>query len=110
MCLKSLYDIFLFKMVYNSGFRHGWKSALSKIEQPETSDLFLRANTLLPYPDVGLKNSDDEANKEDDEGEDADEEEEVTEEVQVEKDRPQASEQPEPTARKEDVPEQPSSS
>jgi multidrug efflux pump subunit AcrB len=24
-----------FKLVYNSGFRHGWKSALSKTEQPE---------------------------------------------------------------------------
>uniref|UniRef100_A0A2N9ID30 Uncharacterized protein n=1 Tax=Fagus sylvatica TaxID=28930 RepID=A0A2N9ID30_FAGSY len=58
-----------FKMVYNSRFRHGWKSALSKIEQPKTSDLFLRANTPLPYPDAGLKNSDDEGGEEDEEEE-----------------------------------------
>ncbi len=56
-----------FKMVYNSGFRHGWKSALSKTEQPKTSDLFLRLNTPLPYPNAGLKNFDDEADDEDDE-------------------------------------------
>ena len=56
-----------FKMVYNSGFRHGWKSALNKTEQPETSDLFLRADTPLPYPDAGLKNSDDEGDEEDEE-------------------------------------------
>ena len=92
-----------FKMVYNSGFRHGWKSALSKTEQPETSDLFLRANTPLPYPDARLKNSDDE----DDEGE---EEEEETEEVQREKDRPQESAQPELTDRTADVLVQPPSS
>ena len=60
-----------FKLVYNSGFRHGWKSALSKTDQPETSDLFLRTNTSLPYPDAGLKNSDDEG----DEGEEEEEEE-----------------------------------
>ena len=54
-------------MVYNSGFRHGWKSALNKTEQPETSDLFLRADTPLPYPDAGLKNSDDEGDEEDEE-------------------------------------------
>jgi hypothetical protein len=58
--------------VYNSGFRHGWKSALIKTEQPEVSELFLRANTPLPYPDAGLKNSDDE----EDEGEEEEEEEE----------------------------------
>ena len=59
-----------FTLVYNSGFRHGWKSALSKTEQPETSDLFLRTSTLLPYPDAGLKNSDDKG----DEGEEEEEE------------------------------------
>jgi hypothetical protein len=58
-----------FKMVYNSGFRHGWKLALSKTEQPEVSELFLRANTPLPYPDAGLKNSNDEGDEEDEEGE-----------------------------------------
>ena len=82
-----------FKMVYNSGFRHGWKSALSKTEQPETSDLYLRPNTPLPYPDTGLKNSDDEADDEDEEGEEGEKKKEA-EEVQ-EKDRPQGSMQPE---------------
>uniref|UniRef100_A0A2N9ILX6 Uncharacterized protein n=1 Tax=Fagus sylvatica TaxID=28930 RepID=A0A2N9ILX6_FAGSY len=62
--------------VYNSGFRHGWKSALIKTEQPEVSELFLRANTPLPYPDAGLKDSDDE----EDEGEGEEEEEEEEEE------------------------------
>jgi hypothetical protein len=44
-----------FQMVYNSGFRHEWKSALSKTEQSETSDLFLRANTLSHTPRQGSK-------------------------------------------------------
>ncbi len=64
-----------FQMVYNSGFRHGWKSALSKTGQPETSELFLRTNTPLPYPTAGLKNSDDETEEEDDEDDGEDEEE-----------------------------------
>jgi hypothetical protein len=79
-----------FKMVYNSGFRHGWKSALSKTEQPETSDLFLRTNTPLPYPDAGLKNSDDEGDEKDEEaeGEEGEEAElEVEEDEQEEKGR-----------------------
>jgi hypothetical protein len=54
-----------FKMVYNTGFRHGWKSAFSKTGQPEMSELFLRANTPLPYPNAGLRNSDDEGDEED---------------------------------------------
>ncbi len=58
-----------FKMVYNSKFRHGWKSTLNKTEQPETSDFFLRANTPLPYPNAGLKNSNDEGDEEDEEEE-----------------------------------------
>uniref|UniRef100_A0A2N9EWM0 Uncharacterized protein n=1 Tax=Fagus sylvatica TaxID=28930 RepID=A0A2N9EWM0_FAGSY len=58
-----------FKMVYNNGFRHGWKSALNKTEQLEMSDLFLRANTPLPYPDAGLKDSDDKGEEEDEEQE-----------------------------------------
>jgi hypothetical protein len=97
-----------FKMVYNSGFRHGWKSALSKTEQPEASDRYLRANSPIPYPNAGLKNSDDEANDEDDEGEEEEEEEEEgekeegAEEVQQE-DRNQESEQPEPNNQTADV-------
>uniref|UniRef100_A0A2N9EJV1 Uncharacterized protein n=1 Tax=Fagus sylvatica TaxID=28930 RepID=A0A2N9EJV1_FAGSY len=65
-----------FKMVYNTGFRHGWKSALSKTGQPEMSELFLRTNTPLPYPNAGLRNSDDEGDEEDEEGEEEEEEEE----------------------------------
>lgn len=64
-----------FQMVYNSGFRHRQKSALNKTEQPETSKLFLRANTPLPYPAEGLKDSNDEDEEEGDEGEEAAEEE-----------------------------------
>ena len=44
-----------FQMVYNSGFRHGWKFVLSKTEQPETSELFLRMNTPLLYPEAVSK-------------------------------------------------------
>ena len=85
-----------FQMVYNSGFRHGWKSALSKTEQPETSDLCLCANTPLPYPKAGLKNSDDEVDEE---------EEEEEEEVQGEEDRIQKSSLPEPIEKATDAPE-----
>jgi hypothetical protein len=74
-----------FKLVYNSGFRHGWKSALSKTEQPETSDLFLRTNTPLPYPDAGLKNSDDEGDEEDEEEGDEEEGQEKEERKEEEK-------------------------
>uniref|UniRef100_A0A2N9HYY4 Uncharacterized protein n=1 Tax=Fagus sylvatica TaxID=28930 RepID=A0A2N9HYY4_FAGSY len=69
-----------FKMVYNTGFRHGWKSALSKTGQPEMSELFLRTNTPLPYPNAGLRNSDDEGDEEDEEGEEEEEEEEEEDE------------------------------
>jgi hypothetical protein len=59
-----------FCMVYNSGFRQGWKSALNKTGQPESSELFLRSNTPIPYPEKGLKDSDDEAEEEEeDDGE-----------------------------------------
>jgi hypothetical protein len=107
-----------FKMVYNSGFRNGWKSALSKTEQPETSDLYLRAKTPLPYPDAGLNNSDDEAEDEDDEGDEEEKEEEKreeeekekekeeeTEEVQGEKNQPQESSQPDQVDEMVDTPE-----
>jgi hypothetical protein len=60
-----------FKLVYNSRFRHGWKSTLSKTEQPESSDLFLHTSTPLPYPDVGLKNFDNEEEEEEEEEEGA---------------------------------------
>uniref|UniRef100_A0A2N9H7I7 Uncharacterized protein n=1 Tax=Fagus sylvatica TaxID=28930 RepID=A0A2N9H7I7_FAGSY len=53
-----------FQLVYNSGFRLGWKSALYKTEHPETSELFLRTGTPLPFPDAGLQESDDEGSEE----------------------------------------------
>jgi hypothetical protein len=86
-----------FQMVYNSGFRHGWKSVLSKTEQPETSELFLRTNTPLPYPEAGLKNSDDEADEEDDKDDEGDEEEGGLDKVQE-------SSQPELTEKATDAP------
>ena len=60
-------------MVYNTGFRRGWKSVLTKTEQPKTSELFLRSNTLIPYPEEGLRNSKDEAKGEEEEEEEDDE-------------------------------------
>uniref|UniRef100_A0A2N9FSF6 Uncharacterized protein n=1 Tax=Fagus sylvatica TaxID=28930 RepID=A0A2N9FSF6_FAGSY len=56
-----------FRMVYNTDFRKGWKSALTKIEQPETSELFLRSNTPIPYPEEGLQDSGNEAPEEEEE-------------------------------------------
>ena len=63
-----------FQIVYNSGFMQGWKSALTKTGQPETSELFLRSNTPIPYPEEGLKNSEDEAEGEEEDEEEDDEE------------------------------------
>jgi hypothetical protein len=59
-------------MVYNSGFRQGWKSALTKTGQPESSELFLRSNTPIPYPEEGFKDSEDEAEEEEGEEEEND--------------------------------------
>ena len=64
-----------FRMVFNIGFRQGWKSALTKTEQPETSELFLRSNILIPYPEEGLNKSEDEAEEEGEEEEDDEDEE-----------------------------------
>ena len=61
--------------VYNRSFRDGWKVALKKVKTPLNSDLLLRKNTPLPYPDAGLR----ESNKEDDE----DEEDEGVEEDEI---------------------------
>ena len=71
-----------FRMVFNTGFRKGWKSALTKTEQPETSELFLRSNTPIPYPKEGLQDSDNEAPKAgEEEADDEDEEDEEVDEV-----------------------------
>ncbi len=46
--------------VFNGGFKDGWKLALRWADVPDSSDLYLRRNTPLPYPEVGLKDSNDE--------------------------------------------------
>ena len=47
---------------------------LTKTEQSETSELFLRSNTPIPYPEEGLRNSEDEAEEEGEEEEEDEEE------------------------------------
>uniref|UniRef100_A0A2N9II57 Uncharacterized protein n=1 Tax=Fagus sylvatica TaxID=28930 RepID=A0A2N9II57_FAGSY len=67
-----------FQLVYNNGFRDGWKSALKKTKVLAESELFLQANTPLPYLNAGLKDTDDEADNKDG-GEEEEEEEELEE-------------------------------
>uniref|UniRef100_A0A2N9HKY2 Uncharacterized protein n=1 Tax=Fagus sylvatica TaxID=28930 RepID=A0A2N9HKY2_FAGSY len=93
-----------FRMVFNTGFRKGWKSALTKTEQPETSELFLRSNTPIPYPEEGLQDSDNEAPEAgEEEADDEDEEDEEVEEG-TETGRTQEAPQSAPVETAADVP------
>ena len=58
--------------VYNRSFRDGWKAALKKVDIPASSDLLLIENTLLPYPDTGLREPDKEDEDEEDDEDEGD--------------------------------------
>ena len=53
--------------VFNHGFRDRWKSALRKADVPSSLNMYMRSSTPLPYPEAGLKESDDEDEDEEDE-------------------------------------------
>ena len=65
--------------VFNQGFRDGWKSALKKADVPSSLEMYVRNNMPLPYPEAGLKETDDEGKdeEEDDEAKEADAEKEA---------------------------------
>ena len=64
--------------MYNRSFRDGWKAALKKVGTSVSSDLLLRENTPLPYSEVKLTASDNEAEEGEAEGKDEEEVQEIS--------------------------------